>query len=156
MKFIYLYLPIYYYLICFTYLIRQAASHARFLKLKKKYNIHWQRDWRLSASWGSTTQYDSAVMFRGVSGKSPQLGGSSWCRETPISRTAVRLITVVFFPFWTILILICLSKWSCTILRMNIMYRILCTILCTISRFNNHFRTPRELLLLYNLIHKFI
>ena len=97
MKFIYLYLPIYYYLICFTYLIRQAASHARFLKLKKKYNIHWQRDWRLSASWGSTTQYDSAVMFRGVSGKSPQLGGSSWCRETPISRTAVRLIKVVFF-----------------------------------------------------------
>ena len=56
-------------------------------------------DWRLwvghlRAS-SLTHQYNSGVIVRGASGGCPQLDTHD-CRERPVSRTAVRLIGVVF------------------------------------------------------------
>ena len=39
-------------------------------------------------------QYDSVVMFREISGGHSL--STEWCQETPVSRTAIRLIGVVF------------------------------------------------------------
>ena len=47
-------------------------------------------------SW--TPQYHSVVMVRGIS-RGPSIGPQD-CRETPVTRTAVRLITVDFPVWW--------------------------------------------------------
>ena len=58
------------------------------------------RDWRLAVWWGNHLKpsirkcCDRSEGFQGV-----PLIGHTWCQETPVPRTAVRLVAVVF-PVW--------------------------------------------------------